>query len=80
VIDCIVFSCRLTGDGFLAFYKPACIDRPDDVWNDLTMFNYRYDLRKEEDARKEDEAAANPETMPRWILCSNKEVVMRSCA
>merc|ERR1712113_686011 len=64
---------RLSLAGFYNFYRSACMDRVDHVWNDLNVFRYRYDLRKEDEARKEEEALLNakPETLPRYILTTN---------
>jgi len=30
--------------GFMQFYMDACLGRPDDVWEDLTVHGYRHDL------------------------------------
>jgi len=75
---------RLSLNGFFNFYKSACMDRVDHVWNDLCVFKYRYDLRREEVARAEEEALfnANPETLPRYILTtSNKyfDILFNNC-
>ena len=40
---------RLTFEGFLNFYKYACIDRPGAVWHDFEVFNFGYDLRIKSD-------------------------------
>ena len=66
---------RLSQEGFWKFYHAACVDRVDHVWNDLSVFKYRYDLRREDEARAEEEALlnANPETLPRHILTTNNE-------
>ena len=75
---------RLSLQGFYNFYRTACMDRPDHVWNDLNVFKYRYDLRKEDEARKEEEALldAKPETLPRYILTNNDkyfEILFKDC-
>ncbi|ETO31823.1 hypothetical protein RFI_05294, partial [Reticulomyxa filosa] len=64
------FEDRLDANGFSSFYRQAAVDRPEHVWNDLTVFKYRYDLRHQDEARKEEEEllASNPETLPRYIL------------
>eukprot|EP01084_Bolivina_argentea_P148710 259945_1 len=69
------FNDRLSINGFYSFYRTACIDRPDHVWNDLQVFKYRYDLRKEDEARKEEESLLNakPTTLPRYILTNNSK-------
>eukprot|EP01083_Nonionella_stella_P297042 1008984_1 len=33
-------------EGFLSFYRQACLDRVDHVWNDLEVQGFRYDLKK----------------------------------
>ena len=43
---------RLSFEGFLDFYKVACIDRPDAVWHDLRVFNFGYDSRRKSDDDK----------------------------
>merc|ERR1712130_574955 len=75
---------RLSLNGFFNFYQSACEDRVDHVWNDLGVFKYRYDLRKEDEARKEEEALLNekPDTLPRHILTSNNayfDILFRDC-
>lgn len=35
-------------EAFLEWYFVACLERLDHVWNDLSVFNYGYDLRKED--------------------------------
>eukprot|EP01084_Bolivina_argentea_P313674 543215_1 len=75
---------RLSLKGFFNFYRSACEDRPDHVWNDLNVFKYRYDLRKEDEARKEEEALLNakPETLPRFILTTNNkyfDILFKNC-
>ena len=39
-------------DGFLSFYKSACIDRPDHVWNDLNVMKFRNDFTRIDDTQK----------------------------
>ena len=34
--------------GFIDFYRDACLDRVDAVWNDLTCHGFRHDLRRED--------------------------------
>jgi len=66
---------KLPLEGFYSFYLQACVDRVDFVWNDINAFHYRYDLRKESEAREEEEAllVTKSENFPGWMICSNKE-------
>ena len=41
-----VLILRLTG--FIEFYRDACLDRVDAVWNDLTCHGFRHDLKRED--------------------------------
>ena len=34
--------------GFVEFYREACLDRVDAVWNDLTCHGFRHDLKRED--------------------------------
>jgi hypothetical protein len=75
---------RLSLNGFFNFYQSASEDRVEHVWNDLGVFRYRYDLRKEDEARAEEEALldANPNSLPRHILTTNNDyfdILFRDC-
>ncbi|ETO14021.1 Ubiquitin carboxyl-terminal hydrolase family protein [Reticulomyxa filosa] len=72
------FDERLDVGGFQNFYRHAAIDRPENVWSDLQIFKYRYDLRLADDVRKEEEELllANPEILPRCILAHETECIL----
>ena len=44
--------------GFVEFYREACIDRLEAVWNDLSCHGFRHDLRRDETFASEDAASA----------------------
>lgn len=65
---------RLDLNGFINFYRAACLDRIKIVWNDLIRFNYRYDLKKQSDIRIKEEFLlfkSNIKNLPRYIISSN---------
>ena len=39
---------RLSSKGFLKFYRAAAIERPAHVWNDFKVFDYGYNLKKDD--------------------------------
>ena len=77
--------------GFLNFYRQACIDRPDDVWNDLKVFKYGNDLKIEKMEDDEEEQYIKPiivdESMGQskntdtfeWYLSDDEIKKMRNC-
>ena len=73
------------------FYRQACIDRPDHVWNDLKIFKYGNDLKIEQPEDNAEEQYMQPvivdESMCqskntdtfRWNLSYDEIAKMRNC-
>ena len=53
--DTVQHQDRLSCEGFLNFYKQACIERPQHVWNDIKVFGYGDDLEKKQEKTENDD-------------------------
>ena len=81
---------RLSCQGFLNFYKDACIDRPQHVWNDLKVFNYGYDFQKVNVTKKdmkfmrpiildESPCQSNNTEIFKWCLSDHEIAKIKDC-
>eukprot|EP01084_Bolivina_argentea_P174912 302946_1 len=58
-------------EGFCSFYRQACIERPEHVWNDLVVHGFEYDLSHKDNAFKDEENAY--ELLCSWLISNNDE-------
>ena len=66
--------------GFVDFYREACVDRVEAVWNDLQCHGFRHDLRRDEaftadDSTSVDEVAraAQEAALPRNLIANHPQ-------